>query len=184
MELIGSVASPFVRRIRILLYGQDYTFTKVNILEPQGAKIIKNYSPISRIPVLIDKDQVYWDSMLITKYLKPNLIDLKTESELIMLNELTDSGLQNFQFLRFNMDLKGDSILAQNNKRRIKNILEYFDNKNLSHWDIITQWLYCTLDWFSYREIYPWEDNFDNLLTFYKANHERPEIKETNPRIA
>ncbi|HCQ5226693.1 TPA: hypothetical protein OLB72_004088, partial [Acinetobacter baumannii] len=40
MQLLGSVASPFVRRLRLVLAGQPYQFVALNIFESEGRSVL------------------------------------------------------------------------------------------------------------------------------------------------
>ena len=40
MQLLGSVASPFVRRLRLVLAGQPYQFVALNIFESEGRSAV------------------------------------------------------------------------------------------------------------------------------------------------
>ena len=179
LKLYGSYASPFVRRIRILLSNKEYDFISINIFDENDAKELEKYSPTRRIPVLVDKNKSIWDSYLITEHLAPE--SLKNKPDLFLINEMTDAGLQLFQLRKFNTDTEDTSILSQNNIKRIHNILNYFETKTIN--DELTQnWLFCSLDWFLFREIYDWSD-FENLKKFFNQHKKNEVYKKTDPRI-
>lgn len=179
LKLYGSYASPFVRRIRILLENNDYDFIPINIFDENDAKKIEQYSPTRRIPILVDDDISIWDSYLITEYLSPN--SLKNKANLFLINEMTDAGIQLFQLRKFNTDTNDESILSQNNIKRIRNILSYFNSKEIS--DKLTEsWLFCSLDWFLFRNIYDWSE-FKSLQSFYDNLKGLEIYKKTDPRI-
>lgn len=181
MELFGSLASPFVRRIRILLSDRDYKFTSVNVFTREGQQLLGKYTSTGRVPLLVDGDRVIWDSLLITKYIRGKEFDLEIEKELVLVNEATDSGMHLFQMRKFGTDPEDSGVFSQNSINRIKRVLDYFDNKNLA-WNTVGQWLYCTLEWFSFRNIYEWEKEYPNLVKFRDENKDRPELVGNEPQ--
>lgn len=183
MKLIGSIASPYVRRIRILLEDQDYDFHKINVFSKEGQKELLKYGPIRRVPVLIDQDKIICDSNLIYEYLdKANTLSIIDKQHLIYINELADSGVIVFQFQKFELDPELKNDLSKNHLNRINDILEYFNNTNLE-WNTVGKWLYCVLDWFSFREIYQWESKFEKLYKFVQNHKDKTIMKATNPRV-
>ncbi len=58
MQLLGSVASPFVRRLRLVLAGQPYQFVALNIFESEGRSVLVKHNPARKVPVLVDGEQV------------------------------------------------------------------------------------------------------------------------------
>ncbi len=183
MKLIGSIASPYVRRIRIQLGKQDYQFEKVNVFDKADQKKLAKISPTKRVPVLIDGETVIWDSLLIAKYLNRADFDLETSKELVLINEMTDAGIQLFQLRKFEIDPVDSGVFSQNNLGRIQEILKYFEAKTLSEWNMVEQWLYCTLDWFIFRNVVDWRGEFPHLVEFYLKNTKREIIQDTAPSI-
>lgn len=180
-QLFGSLASPYVRRIRILLHNKDYQFIQVNIFDAEDRKKIEQYSPIYKIPILIDGDEVILDSLLITEYLGYSF-DLQQKHLLNLINEANDAAIILFQMRKFGIDPVDKSALSQNQKTRVLKTLEYFDAKaDLSEWDIPAQWLYCMLDWFKLRDVLAWEKNYSKLQAFHQLHQKRKEIIETAP---
>lgn len=190
MKLVGSTLSPFVRRIHLWLIQndkiQDCELEMLNIFDKEGAQKLKTYSPeIRRVPVLVDGDKTIFDSYLITKYLLTKyqlpLPDLETEKSLVLLNEATDSGLHLFQLKFFNIDPKLESMVSKNHLKRLKDILSYFDTKpDLFEHELVANWLFCTVDWFRFREIFPMSD-FPNLKSFNEDYLKRKGVKESSP---
>ena len=182
-KLIGSKASPYVRRVRLMLANEKYDFECVNIFSPEGQERVAKYTTTARIPILVDRDTVIWDSFLIVNYLSGEDIPLEDQKELVLVNELTDAGVQLFQLRKFEIDTEDKGVFSKNNLKRIKKILAHFESKRLDRWSLVEQWLYCTLDWLAFREVYPWQEGHPQLVAFYKGQAERPEIKTTDPRL-
>ena len=180
MKLIGSNASPYVRRIRFLLTDKDYEFMPIQVMSKEGKELLARYSPTQRVPLLVDGDKVVWDSMLITEYLQGN-IDFEIKKELVLINEMTDSALQLFQLRLFDTDKNDSGTLSQSNLKRIDAILGYFEKRELKGWGLVEQWLYCSLDWFVFRNVHPWPERFSSLKEFYESSQSRPVVELTRP---
>ncbi len=183
MELIGSIASPYVRRIRIMLGDLEYKFNTVEVFSKKGQKLIGKYSPTKRVPILVDEKRVLWDSLLIAEYFSDEPIDLISKKELVLINEMTDAGIQLFQLRKFELDLNDNSVFSKNNLDRIKNVLEHFEKREFKYFYMIEEWLFCTLDWFSFREVYDWRAGHPNLVKFYETHLNDEYIKKTDPRL-
>ncbi len=70
MKLIGSLTSPFVRKVRIVLAEKkiDYEFVIDSPWSPESG--VANLNPLGKIPVLaLDDDTSLFDSRVISEYL-------------------------------------------------------------------------------------------------------------------
>lgn len=70
MKLIGSLTSPYVRKVRIVLSEKkiDYKFELENVWQPDTH--IQNYNPLGKVPCLIMEDGgAVFDSRVIVEYL-------------------------------------------------------------------------------------------------------------------
>ncbi len=186
MKLIGSYPSPFVRRIRMLLHHIDYEFVPIDIFSNDGRKILDTYGPVAKIPIFEHDNNVIWDSLQIALYLKnKTLVDfslsLEESKHIIAINELTDSGVLLFQLKKFQLDMEWKNAFSQNQLRRVKNVFSWFENLPPLSWSIPGQWLYCTLDWLKFRQIYLWENDYPNLRKFYQGQQQRIEVIDTAP---
>lgn len=186
MELFGSDASPFVRRIRLLLGDKSYTFTRVNIFEEEGLNKIKPFSKTRRIPILVTDDgNPIIDSWLICEYLLDRELSLDEKQDLVLVNEATLSGMTLFQMKKFELDPHHLNQYSKNQFNIVYSCLEHFEEKLQKQsklpWELTGMWLYCTLNWFNFREVFDWESKFPNLVTFYKQNSGQPFVKETAP---
>ncbi|OIQ18863.1 MAG: hypothetical protein BM556_06170 [Bacteriovorax sp. MedPE-SWde] len=183
--LIGSTASPFVRRIRILLSDREFDFKVINVMSPEGQEELAKHSNTRRVPVLIDEGKEIFDSTIMASYLLGR--DFSLEEKLFMkeVDEACDAALLLFQLKMFEMDSDRSSRLGKILDGRLKRILTALNEKTSELSDdygIRENWLYTFLDWLSYREVENWSE-YKNLVTFYEVNSSRPEILETNPRV-
>lgn len=182
MKLVGSKTSPFVRRIRLQLADRPYEFETIDVFSTEGQRRLKEFTPTARIPVLIDGGTIIWDSLLIALHLSDYGIPLHILKQLVLINELSDAGIQLFQLRKFGTDPNDDGQFSKNNLRRIAQILDHFENKNLKEWNTMTQWLFCTLDWFEFRKVHHWQNNHPQLTLFHQDSLQRPFVSATDPR--
>jgi glutathione S-transferase len=181
MKLIGSLRSPYVRRIRMLLEGkQKYEFETVDVFSQEGQDTILKYSPTRRVPILIDRDQVIWDSLLITKYLKQDL-SLEQEKELILINEANDSAINLFQLKFFEIDPVYGTKFSELQINRINSVLNHFE-KSPPKDDLTKIWLFCLLDWLSFREVMEWKTDRPQLQKLVVEMSTLESASLTDPR--
>lgn len=182
MKLIGSIASPFVRRIRILLDQKDFEFVPVNVFSEEGKKLLDQYTPTRRVPILIDGERIIWDSLLICEYLLNGKLNIETKKILTVINELTDSGVQLFQLRKFNIDPEDNTEFSKNNLERIDRSFRFLEKIDLEKEELASCWLYCTLDWFDFRQVYNWRDNYSHFEMILNKWFDKEIMKKTSPR--
>ena len=161
---------------------KKYDFEPIDVFSSEGRKVMASYSPTARIPILVDDQTVVWDSLLITQYLLGQPISVEVQKALVLVNEITDAGVQLFQLRKFAVDPEDESIFSKNNLSRLSAGLGYFENNLPGDWGLAAQWLYCTLDWFAFRSIYDWQNAHKGLVAFYHENTSKPHLAETDPR--
>ncbi len=187
MKIYGSEASPFVRRLRVLFF-DNHEFIPTSVFELEDREVLKKKNPCMKIPFIESDEGVLFDSSLIWRhYNKKNHwadLDLSQEKYQQIINETNDSGVTLFLRKRMGEDPEQTSRFTMLQKERIELCLSHLDNNiHLADklWNPLGLWLYCLLDWFDYREIYPFQ-KFESLKKFWKENQERAEIKATDPR--
>jgi len=71
MKLIGSLSSPYVRKIRILLQEKQLPFDFVNDPPWEADTHISDYNPLGKVPALVsDADEVFFDSPVIADFIE------------------------------------------------------------------------------------------------------------------
>lgn len=69
MKLLGSVTSPFVRKVRVVLLEKHIDFEWVTDAMVGAAPLIEQYNPLGKIPALVlDDGLTLFDSQVITEY--------------------------------------------------------------------------------------------------------------------
>jgi glutathione S-transferase len=70
MKLLGSVTSPFVRKVRVVLIEKHIDFELVGDAMTGEAPLIEKHNPLGKIPALVlDDGLTLFDSQVITEYL-------------------------------------------------------------------------------------------------------------------
>lgn len=69
--LYGSIISPFVRKILMVLHFKNITFKSEELIPflPAHKKILLNYNPLGKVPVFQDNDFMISDTSVIAAYL-------------------------------------------------------------------------------------------------------------------
>jgi glutathione S-transferase len=181
--LIGSNASPFVRRIRILLGERDYEFKVINVMSKEGQEELAKFSHTRRVPVYIEGDKEIFDSTIIASYILDKEFSLDEKLFMKEVDEANDAGILLFQLKVFEMDEKRETILGKSLQGRLTRILTFLDGETRKLSDelgIKEIWLYTFLDWLKFRDVQDWS-TFDGLVNFYQKFTDREEIAKTAP---
>lgn len=191
MKLIGSGMSPYVRRIRLFLEGQDYNFINLNIYTPEGREALASYTPAMKVPVLIDAEQKIYDSRTIHRYLadkqSEKQLNWDQENLLTLIDAANDSFVILLMSARSNIDTEADALILNLQKERIERTMPLLEQAiadgNFSMWDYPSICLFCLLDWISFRElcdlsVYP------QLSSFLADKSTNTAIQASNPRNA
>ncbi|MBY0412789.1 MAG: glutathione S-transferase family protein [Bdellovibrionales bacterium] len=190
MTLIGSYTSPFVRKIRLLLF-QDKTlkFEPVNYFEDEGREYLKKINPFNQLPMLLDGDQPIYESRVMFNYIskKYNLRPLTIDEENILsaIDTTLSSAVNLFSLRKGGIDIDaGDHYFIERQKERLPSLLGLLapwaakqDPK--TDWNYLTMSLYSLLFWLGMREMYD-----INLFPEHKSFLERfkncPGVAETD----
>jgi len=190
--LIGSLTSPYVRKLRLLLNNlASYELKCINYLEANDSEYLKNINPINKIPILLDGDKTIYDSRVIYNYLakKHDLKPFSIEEENILsaIDAALDTSINLFSLRRGGMDLNGGNAYIERQKERIPLLLNYLtpwaeklDPKNSNDWNYLSMSLYSYLYWGTFREILDLSQH-DSLKQFLAKFKDLPGVFETNP---
>lgn len=191
MQLLGSVASPFVRRLRLVLAGQPYQFVALNIFESEGRSVLVKHNPARKVPVLVDGELVIFDSGVIYRYIaqKLNLKPLGWEQEnsLTTINACTDSLVELLLCSRSGFDVNEDKLFFNLQHERIQATLEALEQQikagQFGQWDYTAISLYSLIDWILFRDLVDLKP-FPVLLQFRSEHLKQPMVAETDPRLS
>jgi len=190
MKLYGSQTSPYVRRLRLLMENLEYEFVKMNIFEEKDRKVLRELSPILKIPVLVNDPEKIFDSRQIFRYLCESSVhpklDWEQENALTIVDGVNDSLIQLYMLKRSNIQYNESDLAISANNERIQLGLQWIDEafarNYFSYWDYLSMSLYCLLDWAQFRELIDLKHykNFHNFLSQYE---DEAIVKETDPRL-
>jgi len=191
MKLIGSSASPYVRRIRLLLNDTPHTFSDLDIYN-DDREVLRQHTPIMRIPVLIDGDLTLYDSRIIARYiatekLNTDMLSWDEENRVSIIDGATDALIALLLSKRSGIDIEGGQLYITLQKDRAAatlHELEKMVNEGaFSEWRYPSICLYTLLDWADFRTMLNLEA-FPNLKSFRARNQNRDAVADTDPRQA
>jgi glutathione S-transferase len=190
--LIGSLTSPYVRRIRLYLRGVDYKLETVNYLDGQDDARLSAINPIKRIPVLVVDGKPLWESRVIYGYLQRTLgkptLSFEEENAISAIDALQDALIQPFLMKRMGHPVDRNTAYFQRHAERQRLILDYLaaehERGRFERWDYPAMSLYSLLDWSLFRECMRTDELPKPLLRFYEKTRTQPLIAETDPRKA
>ncbi len=184
--LYGSQASPFVRRLRMLLNEMKYDFKEMNIFETQDAVILNKINPLNQVPVLQHDEKTIWDSRQIFQYLNGlhhfQKLDWKEENLLTSIEGAMDSGISLVLMKRSGMNIDENYMFINRQKERIESVLDYLSpvvkDHGLSQWNFSAMTLYSFLDWALFRNVINLEQRSE-FKSFLEMHSNRPAVTLT-----
>ena len=189
--LIGSLTSPFVRRIRMLMETIPYELTELNIYETDDGIKLNKVNPINQIPVLVMGNEKIWDSRQIFYYLNNKYqfqtMSLEDENTLTAIEGALNAGIALFQFKRSGISIDEPYMIVNRHKERIDSVLDYLtpyvQTEGMKNWNFQSMTLYAFLDWGQFRGIL----NLDKRPVYqqFMAQHaDREIVKQTSiPKV-
>ena len=202
MKLIGSLASPFVRKVRVVLAEKklDYGYELENVWDAGTAIHLSN--PLGKVPCLImDDGSSMYDSRVIVEYLdtltpvcKLFLPNARDRADIKVWEALADGVLDAAVLVRLERTLRPD---AQQSAAWIERQMSKVHaglgvmSANLrespfckgNHYTLADVAVGCALGWMSFRfpEI-TWRDDYANLAKLFDKLSERASFKDTVPQ--
>jgi glutathione S-transferase len=187
--LIGSLTSPYVRKIRLVIHGLDFQLKVVNYLEETGNDYLKSVNPVNKLPVLMDGEKVILDSRIIYYYLAQKNhwapLTLDEENILTAIDGAMDTSISLFSLKRGGLDLESGNSYVQRQIERVPHILNFLspwvktlDEKNPKHWNFLSMSLYSYLYWVEFRGMYNLQDH-PVLKEFLEKFKDAPGVVET-----
>ncbi|MFC7517796.1 glutathione S-transferase family protein [Herbaspirillum sp. GCM10030257] len=202
MKLIGSFASPYVRKVRVVMAEKklDYELIIENVWAPDTRILQSN--PLGKVPCLVMEDGgAMFDSRVIVEYLDtltpvckllpPNgreraevkcweaLADGVADAAVLVRLERTlrPEAQQNAEWIQRQMDKVRAGLKAMS--AGLKDTPFCCGN----HYTLADVAVGCTLGWISFRfpEI-DWRGDYPNLAKLFDKLSERPSFKDTIPQ--
>lgn len=190
LKLYGSIPSPYVRRIRILLQHHPHEFVVTNVYDDHTRAELMRLNPTMKIPMLLDNDFPVFDSGVIFRYLREKFswdsLDWEQENWVTLINAANDSLVQLFMLQRSGIITEHDALFVKLQNERLAIAFNALNQAVVD--DKFTQWnypsicLYCLLDWAIFRELYDFSKVTD-LLEFHKSHQSKSDVVATDPRL-
>jgi glutathione S-transferase len=204
MKLIGSVTSPYVRKVRVVLAEKklDYAFELENVWSPDTKITASN--PLGKVPCLVMEDgSAMYDSRVIAEYLDtltPVCKLLPTNSRdraSVKVREALADGVGDAAVLAYlertqrPAELQSQAWIDRQLGKVRAGLQVMSDNLGEQpfcmgiHYTLADVAVGCVLGWLSLRfpEI-DWRGDHPNLARLFDKLSERPSFKDTVPVIA
>lgn len=190
LTLIGSFTSPYVRKIRLLLWDdKTVEFKPVNYFEEEGAKYLREINPFNQLPMMLDGDQPIYESRVMFNYIakKKNLKPLSIEEENILsaIDTTLASGVNLFSLRKGGVDIEaGTNYFIERQKERIPSLLNVLIPWSVKQdptrdWNFLTMSFYSLVFWLEFREMYDIRKH-PELVDFLERFKNCPGVKETD----
>lgn len=190
MKLFGSQTSPYVRRIRLALAGKPYELITLNIYDgPDRATLIK-YNPARKVPMLLDDEQVIFDSGVIYRYLAEKFhwpaLSWQQENQLTLINAANDSMVELVLCKRSGFDVSADKLFYSLQRERIEGAFKALEQQvaagKFNHWNYPAMALFCLIDWALFRDLVGL-NAFAALTAFHQQHSKQAAVAESDPRL-
>jgi glutathione S-transferase len=202
MKLIGSLASPYVRKVRIVMAEKkiDHELVVENVWSPDTTISMSN--PLGKVPCLIMEDGgAMFDSRVIVEYLDT----LTPVGKLIPTQSRERAGVKCWEALADGVLDAGILIRLEKTQRPAEQQSEQWMSRQLgkvnaglkamstgfaettycagNQFTLADVAVGCTLGWLSFRfpEI-AWREDYPNLAKLSDKLSERPSFKDTMPQ--
>jgi glutathione S-transferase len=191
MKLYGSIASPYVRRLRLLMEQVDYEFVLVDVYAPKDRAMLIEHNPTLKIPMLEDDGQVVLDSKVIYQYLvdkgEAKALSLAQQNILSAIDAATDSLVNLFLLSKSGIDTTADKLYFRLQHERLQAVFasleESVESSEFSQWDFLSMSLFAMLDWVVYRELFD-VPSYPKVASFHATHSGREICEQTDPRKA
>jgi glutathione S-transferase len=204
MKLIGSVTSPYVRKVRVVLAEKklDYAFELENVWSPDTKIAASN--PLGKVPCLVMEDgSTMYDSRVIAEYLDTltpvcKLLPANSRDRAnVKVREALADGICDAAVLAFleraqrPAELQSQAWVDRQLGKVHAGLKVVADNLGEQPFCMGNQYTLadvavgCTLGWLSLR--FPdidWRGDYPNLARLFDKLSERPSFKDTVPVIA
>jgi glutathione S-transferase len=190
MQLLGSVTSPFVRRLRLYLTDKEYEFINLDIFAEADRTLLTKNNPAQKIPALIDEQQCIYDSRVIYRYLSEKFQESKLswqqENLLTLIDSVNDSLVSFLLLQRSDIDTQQDGLFFNLQHERVEQVLKVLNDEvaqgSFSDWQYPSICLFCLLDWIEFRQLASWQ-HLPHLLSFHKQMSSKKTVSTTDPRL-
>ena len=192
MKLYGSLTSPYVRRLRILMSDMEHDFQNVNIFAQTDRDEFRKINPVMKLPMLEDQTNTecpyLYDSGVIAEYLlakqeKPAL-SIAEKNVLSVINAASDSLVSILMLKRSDVDTNQDKLFFNAQRDRVKLCVETLNEQvkqgKFKQWNYPAISLLVFVEWATFRSLFDFVD-YPELLKFVADNQHQEHVKSTFP---
>jgi glutathione S-transferase len=189
MKLLGTPASPFTRRVRIVAAELGEPVDWVDTATDAGQAVLRELSPIWKVPVAIVDGRTLFDSQVIIDWLlatrgygglAPPRDAWRQRNLLTAIAETLNSTIQVFYLRRDGIAVEGNPF-AQRQFDRTDTIFAWLARElTPDAFGLAEASLICALDWMDFRKTYPTE-RAAALAPIRAAWADRPSVAATRP---
>lgn len=203
MKLFASLASPYTRKVRIVLAEKRIDFDLVVVDVAPVDNPVGEHNPLGKIPtLLLDDGTALYDSRVIVEFLdsaspasrllpEDNRERVAVRRWEALADGVTDAGLLvRYESLRPRSEQSADWVAKQMAKvrRGLARLNSDLGTEDWCHGDrysLADIALGCCLGWLDFRKPggLDWRAGYPNLVRHYDKLMERPEFAETAPRV-
>jgi len=190
MKIYGTTTSPFVRRLRVVAAEVGEPIERVDTATDAGMALLREVSPIRKVPVAMIDDRPLFDSHAIVAWLTerrgwgglaPPGEALWESNVLNAIDGALDSVIQLFYLRRDGVAIDGTPYADRQLERAdaifawLATQLRPREPQGLGFVEVA---LICALDWMDFRNTFETGDRFARLRTVLGA---RPSLEKTKP---
>ena len=189
MKLYGTTTSPFVRRVRVVAAEVGEPIERIDTAGDAGQAVLREVSPIRKVPVAIASDRTLFDSRVIIEWLigargwgglaqpADRWDDL---NRLNAIDAALDGIIQIFYLRQSGIAVDGTPY-AERQLARADAIFAWLAAQPGlgEHFGLVEISAICALDWMDFRNTYPTERA--GLERLRAAWRDRPSLASTRP---
>ncbi|MEM7442021.1 MAG: glutathione S-transferase family protein [Pseudomonadota bacterium] len=200
MQIYYSTNSPYARIVRIAAIeaGLVDRIELIKVVNRSPDSPLLAYSPVCRVPTLVDGDLVlgearnicgYFDWLTGTPRFIPDEADWRTRAEESVMSGFLDGIAVWVRELRRQPDKRSDSILSVEAKRAAR-CLEHFEKSRVElkarpAWDFGHIALACALEIMDLNQLVSnWSGHYSLLSDWFEDRRTQPAMKTTKPLMA
>ena len=185
--LYGSLTSPYVRKLRMVLENLPYELRTLDVYSAQDGKAYNSVNPLNQVPALIHDGKTILDSRIIFSYLNDiHQFESRTiddENILSIIDGAINAGIALFQCKRSGLNSDDMNVMFyQRHHDRISSALShlsaYLQHQACNEWNYNSISLYCFLDWAFFRGVIS-QEKFPFTKAFMEAHSQRPIVIAT-----
>ena len=192
MKIYGSMASPYVRRLRILLANTEHELVVVNLFGKERAEL-KKVNPTLKIPMFEDtakpETPMLFDSGLIYRYLVDTYdfpsLTLAEQNLLVAIDACSDSLVNMLIMTRSDIDTNEDKLYFKVQRERQKVTFDLLEqeliNGNFTKWNYLTISLVVLVEWAQFRNLYDFS-SYPNICEFVAISQDQDGVAATKPQ--